>query len=343
MANRNCNCRITENIVINDVPCFVMENEKLRMTFLLGKGTDVIELLYKPKDIDFMWHSPVFMHKKSEYISSTGDSLCNFLDHNFGGWQEILPSGGPECSYKGATYGMHGEISDVPWFYKIIEDSPEKISVEFRIQTIRSPYVLNKTVTMFSNDSNVYFHEELHNLANEEMDLMWGHHPTIGEPFLDENCEIITNANTGFTTKGKDFELQRVKENQKFNWPIAEGVDSKSVDLSKIIPKNSNTADMLYITDFPKKGEYEIKNSKLNLSFGFEWDSDLFKYLWMWFVSGGSYGYPWYGRTYNIALEPWTSYGSGLEGAIENGSNIKIEKNGVIKTDFTLKIKDYDK
>ena len=220
MANRNFGCRITDDIVLKGNKAFVMENQKLRLTILLDRGSDIIELLYKPKDIDFMWRSPVALHKKSDYISQTGDSLGNYLDHVSGGWQEILPNGGLQCVYKNAVYGMHGEISNIPWQYKIIKDQEDIISVTFCITTLRSPYTLEKTITLHSNDSCIYIHEELENLANEDMQLMWGHHPTIGEPFLSEDCKIITNAKTFFTYKNKDFDNQRIVENSTFNWPI---------------------------------------------------------------------------------------------------------------------------
>ena len=51
-----------------------MENELLRLTILVGKGTDIIELLYKPKDIDFMWISPKNF--------SSSDIKGNFLDNS---------------------------------------------------------------------------------------------------------------------------------------------------------------------------------------------------------------------------------------------------------------------
>ncbi len=84
--------------------------KKLRLTFLADRGMDCVEMLYKPEDIDFMWRSPAGLHKRSEYLSNSGDSLGNYLDHNSGGWQEILPNGGGECSYKGACLGMHGRF-----------------------------------------------------------------------------------------------------------------------------------------------------------------------------------------------------------------------------------------
>ncbi len=36
----------------------MLENEKLRVTILVDKGTVVVELLYKPMDVDFSGNSP---------------------------------------------------------------------------------------------------------------------------------------------------------------------------------------------------------------------------------------------------------------------------------------------
>ena len=44
-------------------------------------------------------------------------------------------------------------------------------------------------------------------------------------------------------------------------------------------------------------------------------------YLWYWQEFGASEGYPWYGRHYNIGLEPFSSYPTdGLAEAVANGS-----------------------
>jgi Cu(I)/Ag(I) efflux system membrane protein CusA/SilA len=56
--HRNYGCRQTE-IVLKGFRALVMENEKIRATILLDKGSDVYELLYKPVDIDFMLRSPL--------------------------------------------------------------------------------------------------------------------------------------------------------------------------------------------------------------------------------------------------------------------------------------------
>ncbi|MGI6750052.1 MAG: hypothetical protein ACOX6A_06055 [Atribacter sp.] len=56
--NRNYGCRVQE-IIWNGFKTLIIENEKLRVSILVDKGTDIFELLYKPMDIDFMWRSPL--------------------------------------------------------------------------------------------------------------------------------------------------------------------------------------------------------------------------------------------------------------------------------------------
>lgn len=341
MNRRNYGCRITKDVVIKGNQVVIMENQLLRITVLADQGADIIELLYKPKDIDFMWRSPVDLHKKSEYISSTGDSFCNYLDHNSGGWQEILPNGGSECYYKGACLGMHGEISNIPWSYNVIKDDEDEICVEFCVQTLRSPFRLIRRMTLKSMDSNIYLDETLSNLAYEEMELMWGHHPTVGSPFLDESCTIEVNAKTAFTGENMDFETQRLLPGQTFTWPLGKGMNGQTIDLSTVPSKDNKTADMIYFKDFPKEANYKVCNHNLNLSFGVSWDGERFPYCWLWQVCGGSNGYPWYGRTYNMAIEPWTSYpGLGLTKAIENGTSLKMKERESISTSLVVSIKE---
>lgn len=72
MYSRNYGCRITDQIIMDGNKAVVMENQKLRLTFLADRGMDCVEMLYKPEDIDFMWRSPAGLHKRSEYLSIPG-------------------------------------------------------------------------------------------------------------------------------------------------------------------------------------------------------------------------------------------------------------------------------
>ena len=65
------------------------------------------------------------------------------------------------------------------------------------------------------------------------------------------------------------------------------------------------------------------------------WDSQLFPCLWMWQVYGGHHDYPWYGRTYNCALEPFAGWPpAGVANAVKNGTALVIGPGQTIETDL---------
>jgi hypothetical protein len=55
-------------------------------------------------------------------------------------------------------------------------------------------------------------------------------------------------------------------------------------------------------------GWYGITNQRRKVGFGMVFPHAIFSSVWYWLVAGGGYGPPWWGRTYNLALEPWTSW-----------------------------------
>ncbi len=53
LHERNFGCRLTK-IIISGYKAIILENNLVRVTVLVDKGTDIYELLYKPLDIDAM-------------------------------------------------------------------------------------------------------------------------------------------------------------------------------------------------------------------------------------------------------------------------------------------------
>lgn len=75
--------------------------------------------------------------------------------------------------------------------------------------------------------------------------------------------------------------------------------------------------------------EYELKGMRAvfpeNEKLRVEWEVEQMPYLWFWQEYGASQFYPWYGRHYNIGLEPFSSFPtSGIQEAVENGTALSI-------------------
>jgi hypothetical protein len=183
------------------------------------------------------------------------------------------------------------------------------------------------------NKAALFVYERLVNESGEECAIMWGHHPSLGVPFLDENCvvqipakkvEVLAFHPNGLWEPGGDYEFPMVPNRRT----------GELQDITKVLPKDTRSVDVVFFKELTE-GWYTITHQRSQVGFGMAWDITLFKYLWMWQVYGGHNDYPFYGRTYNVALEPFTSYPpAGVQNAIKNGSALLMKPNQVIETDL---------
>jgi uncharacterized protein DUF4432 len=302
-----------------------LENEKLRVGVLVDKGTDIIEFNHKRTDTDFVWLAPGGVRKPTAYLSTAPDPLATFLDYYPGGWQEIFPNGGAPSSYLGASFGQHGEVSNLPWDYRIVEDGEEAVAVRFSVRTQKSPFLLQKLLRLRSGEGGIRFEETLANESAVHLRAMWGHHIVFGRPFLEEGC--LVRLPEGATVVPHEGPIgpdgRRVGGGESYSWPLAADESGSEVDLS-VLPARGTPSEIVYIKDL-SEGWYEIDNPKKNLGFRVEWDVRQMPYLWFWQEFGASRLYPWYGRNYNVGLEPFSSFPTnGIEEAVENGTALSI-------------------
>ena len=106
----------------------ILENETLRTSWLVDRGTDVIEFLYKPLDVDFLYRSRPGILSHAAFQTNVQLKSGNYMDIYEGGWQEILPSCTAD-SYKGAQFGAFGEACLLPWDWDVVTDCASKVTV----------------------------------------------------------------------------------------------------------------------------------------------------------------------------------------------------------------------
>src|SRR5207248_9156603 len=97
---RKDGCRISLDYTYKGMRVAFLENELLEVGILVDKGADVFQFRYKPKDLDFLWHSPIPMRKPFVATSALPDGA--FHDCFFAGYQEGLRTDGwDDCAYLG--------------------------------------------------------------------------------------------------------------------------------------------------------------------------------------------------------------------------------------------------
>jgi hypothetical protein len=329
---RKQSCRISLDYSYKGMRIGYLENDVLRVGVLLDKGADVFDFTYKPRDLDFLWQSPIPM--RPPFIATSALPEGSFHDYYYGGWQEVLPSAGWASEpYQGTFQGLHGEVALLPFEATVIEDTPEHVAVKTRVHLYRSPLTLERTMSLKRAIAGLFIHERLLNESTGEFAIMWGHHPAFGEPFLDSNCIVQTPAAkidvlgyhaNGLWETGVDFDFPKVKNRRTGEWH----------DITRVLSREARSVDIVFLKELTE-GWYGLTNQRQGVGFGMAWDKELFKYLWMWQVYGGHNDYPWYGRAYTCALEPFTSYPPrGVKNAIDNGTAVLMKPGEIIETEL---------
>ena len=93
----------------------VLENEQLRVKVVPEKGSDIVEIVYKKRGLNLLYESPIGFRRFGSISPSVGTGDSSFLDYYEGGSQDIVPNPGLISSNRGASWGMHGESSLLPW------------------------------------------------------------------------------------------------------------------------------------------------------------------------------------------------------------------------------------
>jgi len=177
--------------------------------------------------------------------------------------------------------------------------------------------------------------EQLTNEAGETVDMMWGHHVAFGLPFLQDGARIDTSARRLLAHEQSEvFEPRRLQPVQTANWPHALARAGTTLDLSQVPPRDQMSGrEMAYLTDFDGPAWYALTSHSQRAGFALRWDPAVFRYLWLWQEFGAASGYPWWRRTFTMALEPWTSYPTqGLPTAVERGSQLTLQPGQTVMT-----------
>lgn len=335
---RNYGCRIRQYTIDGDFRMLSMENAKIKVVFALDKGADILELVYKPEDLDYMWHS-FNQLKNSKHQMTKAAPAGNFSDTYVGGWQDLFPTyGAPATMNYGAEIGIHGEACLYPWDCEILEDTPECVKIKLSLRTIRTPFLLEKVVCIREDSAKLEIHEKITNLGSREEEFMWGQHPAYGWPFIGENTRLYLNGTPRVTVPaGVIAERCPFEKETTGTWPILEDKEGNKIDMSRAYSHEDRIYMEYGISDLGE-GKYELINEEKGLGIRMRWDVGLFPYLWVWGMYCGHESYPWYGRAYTMAVEPWSSMPGDFMAAKKTGSTLHLEAGKSMETDFSAEL-----
>jgi hypothetical protein len=330
------NCRIEVITLERGVTGLALENDQVRVVVLPDKGADITSLVVKPEEIELLWQSP-WGQQPSGGVSTAENSQVAWLDAYQGGWQEIFPSGGGPCHYKGVELNFHGEASTSVWDVQRQEVTDDYAELTLALRLRRSPFRIERTMRLDAGTSVLRLRERVTNEGGETMEFMWGHHPAFGAPFLSDRCRIDTNARSVRADPGFDGPHNPLAPGSLNQWPRVIRNDQET-DLSQVPSEvDQRRHTMAYLGDFAgDHGWYAISNEELGVGVGLAWPTEVFPFAWFWQEMHASAGYPWYRGVYTMAIEPFTSWpGGGLTSVIEqSGTQRSLASGETLETEL---------
>lgn len=331
---RNYGCRVRE-FVYRGHRCLTIENELLRVMIAADKGADILEFLYKPIDLEFLWRSYGGLRPTEHFRSSSPLAAGHFREHYPGGWHEMLPNGAGPCEHRGAEFGFHGEATHLPWDYIIEKDDPDAVQVKLRVRLIRLPLLVEKTLSLQKEQSSLRIAERITNEAGQSVEFLWGQHPTFGWPFLEAGCRVEL-PRCQFVVGDRLPTGSRLAPSQVGEWPMVLGSDGEKLDLSIIPGPEARSQDFVRLEGFDA-GWFSITNPHRKIGFRLTWDHSLFPMLGFWQVFRGAEDYPWYGMNYLAALEPACDLPS-LSDAATRGTALRLDRGETLETEFVASV-----
>jgi galactose mutarotase-like enzyme len=337
--DRNWGCRVDIDGTSRGWALAVLQNRSLRVSVLVGKGCDVVEVLYKPLDLDITPRTGRGLRRREEVLSAPWSEVGSFLDQYEGGWQEILPHGGPPGTHLGAAFPQHGESARIPWTVSVIEDLPDRVEILCTARLSIMPFHIEKRFSLSGSDSVLTMSSTVTNEAAVELSVMAGHHLAFGAPFIAPGSRIELPEGTSYSAHPESvFETGRRSDGTSGVWPNMTSSNGSPIDMREM-PLWQTLSDLHYLK--PAEGWYTLSTSDDSVRARVTWDLKTQPFLWFWQEFGAGKTYPWWGMEYLVGLEPWTSApGTGLSDAVSSGTVPVLKSGESILTALSVQIEE---
>ncbi|MFC7250719.1 aldose 1-epimerase [Halomicroarcula sp. GCM10025324] len=328
-------CSVTDEYQRRGIDTVFLENDHLRVEVLAGKGSDVTEIRDKRTDTNVLFEAPHAWRAPAAGPAGAPDAAFSFLDHYPGGWQTVLPAAGGPTSVAGATLALHGESSVIPWDSRITADTDERVAVEFSTSLTRYPFTIVRELALGAGDSTLAVTETVRNDGEVTVPYSWLQHIALGEPLVDPDAHLDVPCETVLVDPDQTTDTARLPPGETYDWPVCETPDGP-VDLRAFPPREERVHDLVALADL-REGRYTVSNPAIDLGVTVRFPESLYEYLWYWQPLGGFEEAPFFGRNYNVGLEPCTSIpNAGLAEAIENGTAELLDPGETRESTVTL-------
>ena len=232
-----------------------------------------------------------------------------FEESDASGFDECLPSVSP-CRIM-----MGQEIVEIPDhgdFWRLHWCSEKRGSgIHMRALGQILPLEFEKTLTLHGPQLEITY--RITNKGQTHLPYLWAAHPLFAIDAGDR--VLLPDSVTTFTVDSS--EDGRFRVGSIHTWPSARTLDGVDIDLSKTGAIHDDTGDMIYTTT-PPEGWVALERVRDGVRIEVRYSSEQIPYLGLWLCYGG-WPQGGFSRQQAVSIEPSTSPGGSLAGAVANG------------------------
>jgi len=277
-----------------------IENDWLSLDVLPELGAKIYNLIHKPSGRNLLWHNPHLAPAAVGYGAG-------FDDNWSGGWDELLPNDLPRPAPGGDLLPDHGEFWSQRADWQIVSSSPKTCELRFTIEGRVLPTRFEKTILLTAGEPFARIRYAYSNHGGTGFPALWNIHPAMA---IGPDSWIDLPAGKGLTDPWREAQF---RGGTAFDWPYAVDRTGAKVDLRRVPPAGTDTADMHYLCDV-REGWYALTHRDAGVGFALRFPLEVFPHVWLFRTFGG-----WRGL-HTLILEASTGYPYDLEVAARKGT-----------------------
>jgi hypothetical protein len=223
----------------------------------------------------------------------------------------LLPNDIPEVIDK-VDCPDHGELWTTPLAPKVSGDL-----LTLRGQLSRFGLVYEREMRLRPDEAWLDFRYRILNTANQTRHFLWKLHAALAvQPGDLLDCPARQ-------ARIVDPAWSRFRTTTPFEWPTIEGC------AANIVPAKNGTVDFFYLYDL-EAGQIFWRRPAVGLKFGYQFDTKVFRYCWLFASYGGFLGH------YTIVLEPCTALPMSVNEAAAQDQCSRLAPGQVLETTVSL-------
>jgi galactose mutarotase-like enzyme len=294
----------------NGLQSIVLENRTLRIVVLPEPGAKIWQIVYKPLNVEFLWHNP-------EVRPSSHPPHTPYDDVWSGGWDELFPND-EACQIDGRSLPDHGELWNAQWEARPFQ-SNDSVGVHLRLITPISNFLVERTILLRPQRAHFEIEYRFTNQGSKTLPFLWKLHPAFS---------VSASHRLDFppmsVVREPDFPGTLGDAPPVFQWPHAR-LGETTLDLRRVPDPSSRAVHFFYGTGITE-GWCGVTNRVNGLGCALRFDPKVFSSCWLFASHGG-----W--RDLNVAvLEPATGYPFQMQSMIENRSAMYLAPGATLVT-----------